>query len=88
MSYDIEDLLDIDVDSIEWIQIINGQRPWTDLFNKNNIIKFLEEMNEKFCEDHNLCKVCRSELIEVKEDRVEHFGFPATEIIWVCPNGD
>lgn len=85
--YEIEDILEYDVDSVEWQRVSNGLILWTELINVKAFMKYVKEMNEKYCEDHNLCPVCRSELVEVFEDR-EHFGFPAKEGLWICPNGD
>jgi len=63
MNYEIEDLLKFDVDSKEWLQVINNQRTWSDLFDGDKVKEYLRNLNKIYCEDYRLCPICRSKLV-------------------------
>ncbi len=61
--YEIEDLLKYDLDSKEWLQVVNNQKIWSDLFDGSKVKEYLQYLNKRYCEDNNLCPICRSELV-------------------------
>jgi len=54
--------------------------------NKSALLSYLEECNEKYCEDNGLCRSCRNPLKEY-ESKEELWGSIQTvEELWACPN--
>ncbi|OHD22841.1 MAG: hypothetical protein A2Y34_04435 [Spirochaetes bacterium GWC1_27_15] len=85
-SNDIENFLEYSVENVEWLRCINGQIPYTELIDKNALLSYLEECNERHCDQNGLCEVCRTPLVEAEESRGEHFGTSCGEVMWHCPN--
>jgi|GEM_PF-3291939 len=86
-DFDIEDLFEYDVSDPLWLRVCNSQIPYTELINKNALLLYLQERNQKYCDEQCLCEVCRSPLVEIEESRGEHFGTNCGEVMWHCPNG-
>ena len=81
---DICDFLEYNVEDIEWLRCINGQIPYTELIDKNALLSYLENENEKYCNDNGLCVICRNPLIK-KEQIEEYWGSKMTiGYDWVC----
>ena len=85
MDYDIKDVLIYDVSDPSYLEIVNGLRMPSDAINFRLLLEYMSEKNEEFCREEGLCEDCRSELVEVKESRGEHFGRECYERIVVCP---
>jgi len=85
MDYDIKDVLIYDVSDPSYLEIVNGLRMPSDAINFRLLLEYMSEKNEEFCKEEGLCETCRSELVEVKESRGEHFGRECYERIVVCP---
>lgn len=82
---DFEDILIFPIDSPEFLQCANGLRMPSSIVNWKALLDIVDEFNQQYCEDNNLCTTCRSELEEVYESRGEHFGTPSREKVKYCP---
>ena len=82
---DIEYVLEFSVDSPEFLQCCNELISPFKIINKELLREIFIEINKDYCEENDLCEVCRSELKAIKESRGEHFGFSSSESILVCP---
>ena len=80
---DICDFLEYNVEDIEWLRCINGQISILDLIDKSAFLSYLEDKNEKYCEDNGLCKVCRNPLKEY----IEYEDGMPSERYWACSYG-
>ena len=83
----IEDILDYSVDSEIWLRVLNGKIAFTELICKDSFLAYVEEQNEKYCNDNGLCAECRSSLVE-KDEHEEICGSRrVSERLLVCRNG-
>jgi len=82
---DIEDILNFPIESPEFLAVVNGLVDVKKIISGESLLIILSDINDKYCEDNNLCKVCRSELEEVSESRGEHFGRNSYEKMVICP---
>jgi hypothetical protein len=80
---DISNFLEYDVENPEFLEIINGERAYSDIICWNSILQYMTEKNEKFCAEHCLCEICRSELKEY----VERIDGIISDMYWSCENG-
>lgn len=84
----IDDLFDeYDVSDPMWLNVCNGKVSYHELINKSALLSYLQMKNDEYCEQNGLCNVCRNPLVEVKEDRGEHFGTDCKEKVLICEYG-
>ena len=79
---DIADFLEYNVESLEWLMVLNNKIPYTTLFNESAIFDYLNSESEKYCDQEGLCHECRSplkEFIEYEDGRI-------VERYWACSN--
>jgi len=82
-SNDIADFLEYDVESLEWLMVLNNKVPYTTLFNESAIFDYLNSESEKYCNQEGICHECRNplkEFIEYEDGRI-------IERYLACPNG-
>ena len=84
---DICDFLEYNVEDIEWLRCINGQISILDLIDKSALLSYLEEKNEKYCEELGICTVCRTPLVEKVEYEEIWGSKQVSERYWCCPYG-
>jgi len=84
---DIENFLDYSVEDIIWLHVLKGKVAFTQLFDKNSFLTYLEEENDKYCERNGLCNECRSPL-ERQESYEEVCGSRRlVEVDYRCSRG-
>lgn len=84
---DIEDFLEYQVEDIIWLRVANNLVPYTELINRDYLINYIKERNQKFCEDNGLCSECRSPLVERVEFEEIWGSKQESERYWCCPRG-
>jgi len=84
---DLEDIINFQIESAEFLQAVNGLINPCNIINKESLRLAFLEINDEYCEQNNLCKTCRNELQEVNEHRGEHFGRESYDRFLVCLNG-
>jgi len=80
---DISDFLEYDVESLEWLMVINNKVPYTTLFNESAIFDYLNSESEKYCNQEGICHECRSPLKEF----IEYEDGMISERYLACENG-
>jgi hypothetical protein len=83
---DIKDLFDVQVEDIDFLHIVNGRKPFTDLFDKRILLDYLKKLNEEYCEEHGLCEVCRSPLVEYSQKEDVRGSYVEVARYMECPN--
>ena len=82
---DIKAFLNYNVEDEEWLQVLNGLKTIEIMIDTDELFMYMDASNKDYCNEHNLCEKCRSELVEVRDQQGEHFGRPVFEKIWICP---
>lgn len=83
----IDEFLEYNVDDNEWLYIVNGQWPIFDLLDLKSLQRYIEEENERYCEENGLCPVCRASLVE--KYRMDEYWGSVQRVFdcYACPNG-
>lgn len=83
----IDDLFEYSVEDQIWINIINEKVHYTEIVDKDALLNYLVECNEKYCNEQGLCHVCRTPLVEKTEMEEIWGSMQTSEKYWCCPNG-
>ncbi|MDD4188281.1 MAG: hypothetical protein PHX04_05970 [Bacilli bacterium] len=83
-NIDIGEILEFNVENHEFLEILNGNRPISDIICWHSLGLVLKEMNEKYCAQNCLCESCRSPLEEYTEYDIDG---RVSGMHWSCKNG-
>lgn len=83
MFDDINSILELNIDNPIYLQVVNGLVDPKKVVDFDVLISYMTEQNKKYCDDHDLCPECRSEMkqfVEMEDGMI-------SEWYWSCRNG-
>jgi len=83
----IENFLEYSVEDIIWARVANEKINYSEIIDKNALLSYFKEKNEKYCAENCLCEVCRNPLTEFTEYEDICGSMQISEIYYSCPNG-
>ncbi|HHY29004.1 MAG TPA: hypothetical protein GX523_20100 [Desulfitobacterium dehalogenans] len=77
----IDSYLNFEVESQEFFDVLTGKCTVEKIIDDTALYDYVADKNKEYCDKNNLCKECRTKLVEVR-DQYEFWG---SGEIWVCP---